>query len=82
MTYQIVEPIDIQHLQQVFDALEAESRERERSAAALALRNAELHRELQQRLAESESFGRVLVSLLQKTVLEQVLDVVCAEPRA
>ncbi|HQY93298.1 MAG: GAF domain-containing sensor histidine kinase [Caldilinea sp.] len=82
MTYQIVEPIDIQHLQQVFDALEAESRERERSAAALALRNAELHRELQQRLAESESFGRVLVSLLQKTVLEQVLDVVCAEAQS
>ena len=42
-------------------------------------RNAELNGELQRRLAESESFGRVLVSLLQKTVLEQVLDIVCAE---
>ncbi|MBE2238881.1 MAG: GAF domain-containing sensor histidine kinase [Caldilineaceae bacterium] len=82
MTYQIVEPIDIQHLQQVLDALEAESREREQNAVALALKNAELHRELQRRLAESESFGRVLVSLLQKTVLDQVLDVVCAEAQS
>ncbi len=49
------------------------------ATAALARQNAELHGELQRRLAESESFNRVLVSLLQKTVLEQVLDIVCAE---
>ena len=79
MPYQISEPIDIPHLQQVLDALEADISEREQAAAALALKNAELHGELQRRLAESESFGRVLVSLLQKTVLDQVLDIVCAE---
>lgn len=79
MAYQITEPIDIPHLQKTLDALEAEIGDQERAAAALALQNAELHSELQRRLAESESFGRVLVSLLQKTVLEQVLDIVCAE---
>lgn len=79
MSYQISEPIDIPRLQQVLDALKADISERERAAAALALKNAELHGELQRRLAESESFGRVLVSLLQKTVVEQVLDTVCAE---
>ncbi len=79
MPYQISKPVDIPRLQQVLDALEADIRERERAAAALALQNTELHDELQRRLAESESFGRVLVSLLQKTVLEQVLDIVCAE---
>ena len=45
----------------------------------MARRNTELYDELHHRLAESESYGRVLVSLLQKTVLEQVLDIVCAE---
>lgn len=79
MAYQISEPIDIPALQQVLDALEATISEREQAAVTLALRNAELYGELQQRLAESESFNRVLVSLLQKTVLEQVLDIVCAE---
>lgn len=79
MPYQISEPIDIPQLQQVLDALEAEINAREQRAVALARKNAQLHDELQRRLAESESFGRVLVSLLQKTVLEQVLDVVCAE---
>jgi signal transduction histidine kinase len=79
MPYQISEPIDIPHLQQMFDALEANINEREQVAADLALRNAELQAELQRRLAESESYGRVLVSLLQKTVLEQVLDTVCTE---
>ena len=79
MPYQISEPINIPRLQQVLDALEADINERERAATALALRNAELYGELQRRLAESESFGRVLVSLLQKTVLDQVLDIVCAE---
>lgn len=59
--------------------LRAEMADREQVSAALALRNAELYREIQHRLAESESLGRVLVSLLQKTVLEQVLDIVCAE---
>ena len=79
MPYQISEPIDLPHLQQVITSFEAEISERERAAAALALQNAELQSELQRRLAESESVGRVLVSLLQKTVLEQVLDIVCAE---
>jgi signal transduction histidine kinase len=59
--------------------LRAEMAARERTSAALAVKNAELYAEIQRRLAESESFGRVLVSLLQKTVLEQVLDIVCAE---
>jgi signal transduction histidine kinase len=79
MPYQLSEPIDVPRLQQALDALEADISERERTAAALAAKNAELQGELQRRLAESESFGRVLVSLLQKTVLEQVLDIVCAE---
>jgi signal transduction histidine kinase len=79
MPDQIPTPIGILRLQQVLSALEAESKEREQAAAALALRNAELQDELRRRLAESESFGRVLVSLLQKTVLEQVLDIVCSE---
>jgi len=77
--YQIVEPVDIPRLQQILDALEAEIAARERIAAALALKNAELHSELQRRLTESESFNRVLVSVLQKTALEHVLDIVCAE---
>jgi len=59
--------------------LRAEIRQREQASAALAVRNAQLYAELQRRLAESESFNRVLVSLLQKTVLEQVLDIVCTE---
>ena len=79
MPDQNTEPIDIPTLQQALDALRADIREREEAATALALRNAELQGELQRRLAESESFGRVLVSLLQKTVLEQVLDSVCTE---
>ena len=79
MPYQISDPVDIPHLQQILDALEAEIAERERVAEELARQNAELHAELRRRLAESESFNRVLVSLLQKTVLEQVLDIVCTE---
>jgi signal transduction histidine kinase len=59
--------------------IRAEMAARERTSEALALKNAELYAEIQRRLAESESFGRVLVSLLQKTVLEQVLDIVCSE---
>jgi signal transduction histidine kinase len=79
MPYQISEPVDVPRIQQILDALQAEIDERERVAAALAIRNAELHGELKRRLAESESFNRVLVSLLQKTVLDQVLDIVCTE---
>jgi signal transduction histidine kinase len=79
MPYKISEPIDILQIQHVIDTLEADIAARDQMATALALRNAELHDELQRRLAESESFGRVLVSLLQKTVLEQVLNTVCAE---
>ncbi len=79
MPYQISEPVDIPNLQQILNALEADISERKRAAAELALRNAELQGELQRRLAESESFGRVLVSLLQKTALDQALDIVCAE---
>jgi hypothetical protein len=79
--YRISEPVDIPHLQRMLDGLEAEIAEREQAAAALAIRNAELYDELQQRLAESESFGRVVISLLQKTALEDVLDIVCAEAK-
>ncbi len=79
MPDQISEPVDIPRLQQILDALQAEIDEREQATAALARQNAELYGELQRRLAESESFNRVLVSLLQKTVLEQVLNIVCAE---
>jgi len=79
MPYQIPDPVDLPRLQHMLDALQAEIEERERATVVLARRNAELYAELQRRLAESESFNRVLVSLLQKTVLEQVLDIVCAE---
>lgn len=79
MPYQITEPVDIPRLQQVLDALQAEIAEREQATAALARRNTELYGELQRRLGESESFNRVLVSLLQKTVLDQVLNIVCTE---
>ncbi len=79
MTYQITEPIDVTRLQQVLDELQAEIDERERATAELAQQNTRLYSELQRRLAESESFNRVLVSLLQKTVLGQVLDIVCTE---
>jgi len=79
MPYQISEPVDIPRLQQILNALEVEIDEREQVAAALARQNAELYGELQRRLAESESFNRVLVSLLQKTVLDQVLNIVCTE---
>ena len=79
MPYTITEPVNIPHLQEILNALDADIHARERSAAALALQNASLHNELQRRLAESESFNRVLVSLLQKTVLDQVLDIVCSE---
>ena len=76
MTYQIIDPVDIPRLQQILDALQVEIVEREQATTALARKNSELYDELQRRLAESESFNRVLVSLLQKTVLEQVLDIV------
>ncbi len=79
MADQLSDPAEIPALQQKLNALQAEMDERERAAAALAIRNAELHDELRRQLAESESYGRVLVSLLQKTVLDQVLDIVCAE---
>ncbi len=82
MPYRISEPVDIPRLQQILDALQAEIDEREQATAALARRNAELYGELQRRLAESESFNRVLVSLLQKTVLGQVLDIVCTEAQS
>lgn len=79
MPDQWTEPLDGAQVRHVIDALEADIREREQAAAALARKNAELHGELRRRLAESESFGRVLVSLLQKTVLDQVLAIVCTE---
>ena len=68
-----------QRLSETVARLQSEMAEREKSSSALAGKNAELYGEIQRRLAESESIGRVLVSLLQKTVLEQVLDIVCAE---
>ncbi len=79
MSYQIPDPVDIPRLQHVLNMLQAEIDERERTTAALARQNAELQAELRRRLVESESFNRVLVSLLQKTVLDQVLDIVCTE---
>jgi signal transduction histidine kinase len=79
MIYQTPDPPDIPGIQQVLQALEDELAQRERVATALANKNRELQSELQRRLAESESFNRVLVSLLQKTVLDQVLDIVCTE---
>ncbi len=82
MSYQITEPVDIPHLQQVLNVLKAKISEGEQAAGVLAIRNAELYTELQRRLAESESFGRVLVSLLQKSVLDQVLDIVCTEAQS
>jgi len=82
VAYQITEPVDIPRLQQVLDALEAEIGERERATVGLARQNAELQARLQRRLAESESFSRVLVRLLQRTALEQVLDVVCSEAQS
>jgi signal transduction histidine kinase len=82
MSYQIPDPVDIPRLQQILDALEAEIAEREQATTVLARQNAALYTELRRRLAESESFNRVLVSLLQKTVLEQVLDIVCTEAQS
>lgn len=79
MTCELPEPVDHPDLQQILAALEAERAEREQATAALERKNAELYGELRRRLTESESFNRVLVSLLQKTVLEQVLDIVCTE---
>ncbi len=79
MSSQLSDPVNNPDLQQILAAFQAERDERDRATAALERKNAELYGELQRRLAESESFNRVLVSLLQKTVLEQVLDIVCAE---
>ncbi len=79
MSCQLSDPVNNPGLQQILDAFQVERDERERATAALERKNAELYGELRRRLAESESFNRVLVSLLQKTVLEQVLDIVCAE---
>jgi signal transduction histidine kinase len=79
MSHQISDPVDTARLQQIRDTLQAEIDEREREAAVLARRNAELDGELRWRLAESESIERVLACLLQKAVLGQVLDIVCTE---
>jgi signal transduction histidine kinase len=79
MRHRISHPVDIPRLQQILDALQDEIEDRDRATAALARQNAGLYSELQRRLVESESFNRVLVSLLQKTALEQVLDIVCTE---
>jgi signal transduction histidine kinase len=79
MPHEIPDPGDGPRLQQTVDALQAEIDERDRATTALARKNVELYAELQRRLTESESFSRVLVSLLQKTALEQVLDIVCTE---
>ncbi len=49
------------------------------NAAALAIENAKLYEATRRRLAESESFARVMVGLLRETELEEVLDVVCTE---
>jgi signal transduction histidine kinase len=82
MPYQISEPVDIPHLQHVLDALEAKIEEQQQATAVLARTNHVLYTDLHRRLAESQSSNRVLVSLLQKTVLEQVLDIVCTEAQS
>ena len=82
MPYEISDHEYIAHVQHILNTLQGEIAEREEATAALARQNAELYSELRRRLAESESFNRVLVSLLQKTVLEQVLDIVCAEAQS
>jgi signal transduction histidine kinase len=82
MPYQNPDPGYIPRLHQILETLQAEIAEREEATTALARQNTELYGELRRRLAESESFNRVLVSLLQKTVLEQVLDIVCAEAQS
>ncbi len=66
MAYQIPDPPDIPGTQQLLQALEAEIAQRERAATALANKNAELQGELQRRLAESENFNRVLLSLQEQ----------------
>ena len=68
MPSRISDPVENAPLQQTLDALLVKLADRERTTTALARQNAELSGELQRRLAESESFNRVLVSLLQKTV--------------
>ena len=80
--YEISDPEYVARVQHILNTLQGEIAEREEATAALARQNAELYSELRRRLAESESFNRVLVSLLQKTVLEQVLDIVCAEAQS
>ena len=80
MSYQISDPVDIPRLQQILDALEAEIGERRADDGGTgAQERLNSMARFQRRLAESESIGRVLVSLLQKTVLDQVLDIVCTE---
>jgi signal transduction histidine kinase len=79
MPNQVSDPRDIALVQETVDALRAEIDERDQAQATLARKNAELYAEAQRRLAESESYNRILVSLLQKTALEQVLDIVCTE---
>lgn len=49
------------------------------TAAALAVDNARLYEETRQRLAESESFGRVSAALAQQAPLADLLDLVCRE---
>ena len=68
MPSRISDPVENAPLQHALDALLVKLADRERTTTALARQNAELSGELQRRLAESESFNRVLVSLLQKTV--------------
>ncbi len=58
MPHKISKLIDTLQIQHVIDTLEADITAHEETATALALQNAELHDELQRRLAESESFGR------------------------
>jgi len=79
MAQEISSPIDSKSLQQRLETQTANIGALDEAAAMLARQNAELHSELQRRLAESESYNRILVSLLQKTVLDQVLDIVCTE---
>lgn len=79
MRHESHDPAGDARRQETIAVLRGEIEERERATAELAQRNTELHAELQRRLSESESFSQVLVSLLRKTALEHVLDLVCAQ---
>ena len=66
MPYQNPDPGYIPRLHQILETLQAEIAQREEATTALARQNTELYGELRRRLAESESFDRVLSELAPK----------------